>query len=356
LIVWKKLLLLLVVLIILGLITANLRQTPARVVDTLPVIRADIASTLSLTGTVINDHTVTITALLDGEIVAIQAREGVEVEAGETLAELDSQQATAMLDKAVAELRYERQNLESANRSYARNRDISSNGNVSRQALEDSLLGLQRAQAAVKVAEATITVNQLSVNNATIKAPFSGTVIEQTAEIGQWVEAGTQLFTLVASDGQVIEAQVDASDAGKVSLQQPVSMSSDAWPGFQWHSKVNWIAPAISSGDKANNAFAVRMALGDAAPDLLLGQQVDVELETDSRQNVLSLPLSTLQETVAEQYSVFVIEQGAVKRKPIDVGLLTINDAEIVNGLNESDLVIVPAGLPLAEGIAVEQQ
>jgi hypothetical protein len=68
------------------------------------------------------------------------------------------------------------------------------------------------------------------------------------------------------------------------------------------------------------------------------------------------LPLSTLQETVAEQYSVFVIEQGAVKRKPIDVGLLTINDAEIVNGLNESDLVIVPAGLPLAEGIAVEQQ
>jgi len=349
--VWKKVILLLAGLLIVTMLAANIRRDPARQVETIAVTRGEIFSSLSLTATVINDHTVTLTALLDGEIIAINAREGVQVEAGQILAELDSRQAKAMLDKAVAELDYERQNLAAAKRSHERNLNISSNGNVSRQALEDSQLRLRSAQAAVKVAIASITVSELHVQNASIRAPFAGTIVEQTAETGQWVEAGTQLFTLVASDGRVVEAQVDAGDASRVSLHQVVTLSSDAWPGVTWQSAVDWIAPTITQNNDAGaNAFAVRMAVGDGAPELLLGQQLDVELQTARRDDVLTLPLQAIHETAADVHSVMVIEAGTVQRKSFEVGLMTIDEAEVLDGLNENDRVILPGGAPLEEG------
>ncbi len=53
------------------------------------VSRGSVEASLQLTGSVINDRTVTLTALLDGEIMAIKAREGDVVDAGRVLAELD---------------------------------------------------------------------------------------------------------------------------------------------------------------------------------------------------------------------------------------------------------------------------
>ncbi len=336
------------------LLLTRLRQPVLHIVDTIVVTRGDIASSLSLTGKIINDHTVTITALLDGEITAIQAREGAKVKANESLSSLDSQRAKAMLDKAVAELEFQRHNLELARRTYQRNSNISSKGNLSRQVLEDSLLTLRSAQSAVKVAESSIKVNRLNVNNAIVRAPFDGTVIEQSAEVGQWVEAGTKLFTLTASDGNVIEAQVDAGDSARVVLHQPVVLSSDAWPELQWNSTVDWIAPAITLREKTSNSFAIRISLGDSAPRLLLGQQLDVELELDSRQGVLFLPLQALLEPVDDTYFVFTIERGVATRKKVETGLITIDYVEILSGLVENEAVIVLSGSSPKEGDLVE--
>ncbi len=314
-------------------------------VDTVAAERGTLASTLELTGSVINDRTVTITALLDGEIVDIGAREGDVVAAGGGLATLDNRFAATELDKARAELALARQALSSARREHERAATLSSRAELSGRAMDDSLDALERARIELRVAEAAVRLVELEVENATIVAPFDATVTDRGAEVGQWVEAGTKLFTLVATDGDVIEARVDAADTAVVALDQAVTLSSDGWPGRTWTSAVSWISPDVTGGDGdgAANRFAVRMPPGDAAPPLKLGERVDVSLETERREDVLVLPLEALDEYEPGRYRVLVDASGVARVREIGTGLVTIDSAEIVDGLEAGERVVTPA-------------
>ena len=320
-------------------------------VAALGVERGDLAATIELLGTVINDRTVTITALLDGRLTAIEAREGDAVEAGEALATLDVREATTRLAKAKAELELARRRLASAEREDERLRGLSRNGATTRQTVDDTADALDDARLSLAVAEFDVVLMRLALDDAVIGAPFAGTVIEQSAETGQWVEAGTPLFRLVASDGTVIEAEVDAGDSARVALGLPVTLSSDAWPERTWRSAVSWIAPDVRG--ETTNRFAVRLPLGADAPPLKLGQRVDLALEIERVEGVATLPLDALVEHAPGRYHAFVLEAGRARRVDVEVGLVTIDAAEIVAGVADDALVLVPGDVELEDGMAV---
>ena len=326
----------------------------ATIVETAPVTRGSIESRLQLTGKVINDRTVTLTALLDGEIMAIRAREGDVVEAGTVLAELDSRQAQALLDKASAEGILWQQSLDAATRNYERIRRLSQAGNASVQALDDSLDEMLAAQASRKAAEAEMTLNQLRLDNALIKSPFAGTVIQQSAETGQWLEAGQPLFKLVATEGVVIEAPVSASDWSRLRLGQVVELSSELDTDMRWQSEVSWIAPTVMEGNNTGNNVAVRFAPGDDAPPLLLGQEVDVDLSLQRLNDVLVVPLQFLNEDASGNYSAFVLVDGRTSLRAVTIGLSSLDEAEVVDGLAEDDQLINSGGQLLSDGQSVQ--
>lgn len=353
----KKLAVVGLLLVVLAPIILSFRSEKTVVVSTVDVARGDVTATLKLTGTVINDHTVTITALHDGEITSIAAREGALVTAGSTLAELDNRLAMAQLKKAEAELRFRQQHAQSTRQSYNRLKKSSIQGASSQQSLEDSLNELRNASAQLAIAEADLEISQVVIDNSTIRAPFDGSVTSQWAEVGQWVEAGTQLFTVVASEGKTIEVMIDGGDYGRVKLGQTAVLTSDAWPDARWESELSWIAPAVSSDNNSTeNLFAARIDIGEDAPPLLLGQQLDVELVFDHRSDVLTLPLHVLYEFEPDRYGIQVIVEGIARDRVVEVGLVSLLTAEITGGLREGDLVINPAGRRVKDGRPVRPE
>jgi len=322
-------------------------------VDVIVAERSAIATSLKLTGQVVNDRTVSITALLDGEITAINARQGDKVESGAVLASLDNQVAKAQVIKAEAELAYQRRHLQIATANYNRTRNLLGKGSATQQAVDDRLLEKRRVEAAFKVAEADLDIRQLQMKNAEVKAPFSGTIIQQAAEVGQWVEAGTQLFVLVAEDGRVVEMLVDAGDVGKVKLGQRADMSLEADPDTRWQNEVVWIAPSISANENSN-ALAVRVSLDDV-PGLLLDQQVDVELELARREDVVVVPQSALLND-AGGYYVLLDDNGVARRNPVETGIFSVEQAEITEGLDPGERVVVPNLVPPRDGQAIESR
>jgi len=132
------------------------RRAPGIPVETTRVELGDLMATLDLSGTLIDDRTVTVTALLDGEITAIGVREGEVTKAGQELASLDEREPRALVDRARAELVRERLGLAAARASHERLERMA--GDVSSQALADSRLALDSAEAAVDVAIASLRV------------------------------------------------------------------------------------------------------------------------------------------------------------------------------------------------------
>ena len=352
---WKKILLALAILFATALLVWTY-LTPAQPlqVQSIAPTKQTLETKLDLNATVINDQIVTITALLNGKIGQIKAREGDAVKSGEALALLDNRQAQSLLDKAVAELDYKRQKFKTTSRSYARLKNLSKAGNTSKQNVDDALDAFRSAETEVTIAQASVTLAELQLQNGTVRAPFAGTIIQQYAESGQWVEAGTPLFKLVAKDAYLIEAHVDASDWALVSMDQLVSLTTESAPDKQWQSVVSWIAASVATNDRDAKAVAIRFPLGKDAPPLLLGQEVDAELVLKQVEDALTLPLSAMVEREPGEYVVFVAQNNKAKLKPISVGLQNATHAEITDGLNENENVLVAPRAQLVDGMSIE--
>lgn len=332
-----------------------LRPTTRAEVTVIHAQRGSIESTIRVTARVINDRTVTLTALLDGQIQGMLVQKGQRVKAGQVLAYLDKREADALLEKARAQAARERESVDEAARKLKRLREMGRSGGASAQVVEDAEAEWHSARARLRAAEAELSVAEIHREKIEITAPFAGVITQKTAEVGQWLEAGTPLFTLVANQGREIEANVDAGDSGIVKVGQRVMVSCDAFPGHTWQETVHWIAPAITADQNdAINTFAVRMTLGSDAPPLLLEQQVDARISTSRKENVLKLPYGALIDK-GDSQQVAVVQDGRVKLVDVTTGLDDFSHIEIAAGLKGDEDIILPQGQkPLEDGMAVQ--
>lgn len=351
----KSLLITIVALLALTALVGGWKMHRGDAID-VTVINAEmgaIESVIRVTGRVINDRTVTMTALVDGQIQGMLVQKGDRVKAGQVLAYLDKREAEALMEKAAAVVAREQQAMDEAARKLGRLREVSFTGGASTQVVEDAQASWRAAQARLQVAEAEWRLARIHREKVEVTAPWDGVIIEKSAEQGQWLEAGIKLFTLVAEEGREIEANVDAGDSGVVEIGQTVTITCDAFPGRRWNETVHWISPAIITGDSAvMNSFAVRMTVGPEAPPLLLGQQVDVEIRTAHRESVLKLPYTALIES-EDNPQVAVVRDGKVVYVPVTTGIEDFTHVEIVAGIAVGDSVILTQGKAPAAGSMV---
>lgn len=324
-------------------------------VKQIAVERGPINHSVRVTGRVINDKTVTMTALLDGQIEGMLVQKGDSVKANQVLAYLDKREADALLLKAQAVMAREEQAVNEAHEKFIRLRDVKAAGGSTQQLIDDAEAEYKAAKARQRVASAEYRVAQIQREKIELRAPFAGVITEKTTEVGQWVEAGTKLFTLVGHAGREIEVKVDAGDSGTVKLGQNVRISCDAYPGIEWQEKIHWIAPSIIQDEKnqALNTFAVRISLSERAPQLLLGQQVDAHILIEEKENVLRLPFSALMGEPGH-YRVAVAKNQRIAFKEIHTGLEDDTHIEIIDGLAAGERVILPDGKQLQAGQAVD--
>jgi membrane fusion protein (multidrug efflux system) len=122
-------------------------------------------------------------------------------------------------------------------------RDTAALANATRQT--DVLAAeLAQARAALSHAQAVQDQAALNLSYTTITAPNDGVVGNRTLRVGQYVQAGTQLMSLVPTASAYIVANYKETQLTHVNKGQPVSVSVDMFPGQVFHGRVNSLAPA----------------------------------------------------------------------------------------------------------------
>ena len=214
--------------------------------------------------------------------------------------------------------------------------------------MEDAEIDLSsaRSQAGIAVEEAHSANLELSKQE--ITAPFSGTITARFAEVGQWVGPSESLFTLVDESQREIEVRVDAADSVAIEVGQVVAVSSDAFPGLEWHESVSRLGTAANN-DRNSNSVKVYISLGNEAPSLRFGQQVDADIRTAWNPNTLKVPFEALMSRDGQTF-VAVLSGGRVKLKPVETGIEDFSMVEIKQGLNDGELVVLSKGQLLQNG------
>lgn len=323
------------------------------VVKTISIEQGEISNVINLTGKVINDKTVTLSALVNGQITNMKISKGQVVKKNQILAQFDQREADAELTRLEAEQELTKLKQTLARSTFDRLLNMGSGG-VSQQQIDDAQSEWRISTAQLKVNNAALTIARIQREKYDVTAPFSGVIIEKTTEVGQWVEAGTPLFTLVAEQGREIEVNIDSSDRGLIHTGLSATLTSDAWPDQPWTETIHWLAPVvITKNNEALNSFTARLSLGAKAPALILGQQIDVELVIEQKQDASKIPYSVLIETDDVKQLAVVNSNNQIELKTITTGIEDITHIEVLSGIQPDARIAIPLETAFTPGQTV---
>jgi macrolide-specific efflux system membrane fusion protein len=301
---------------------------------------------------------VRVGARLSGKLVRLPANIGDRVERGQVIAELESADLAATVarhEAAVAVAREKiadaeaRQKLSEA--TYQRQLSLLKISGTSQQLVDEALRESQSAAAGVQIAirerefaDAQLREARVNLSYATITAPISGVIGSVTTQEGETVAAGLNAPTFVVIvdlDRLQVNAFVDEVDIGKVKLGQRVTFNVDAFPAQDFTGSVSAIYPTATIQDNVVK-YVVAIGIDDEDRSLLrpeMTASVRIQLET---RNVLAIPSRAIRQEGGRSV-VHVVNGEATEVRPIRVGWRDGPWAEVADGLNEGERILLNA-------------
>jgi RND family efflux transporter MFP subunit len=335
-------------------------------------------SVLDASGYVTARRQATVSAKITGKVTEVLIEEGMRVEEGAVLARLDDTEAKAQLSLARAQLAAAssqegeiRALLHQAESDYTRSQELFNRQLVSAQSLDaaraqrDTLRARLAANTEqVKVARESVSVAEVQLANTVIRAPFSGVVVTKSAQPGEMISpisAGggftrTGIGTIVDMDSLEIQVDVNESFINRVTAEQPVEATLNAYPDWKIPGSVIAIIP---TADRSKATVKVRIAIKakDAriVPDM--GVRVaflDPRPATPARTAApaVLVPADAIRAEGAGNV-VFVLADDKVAKRDVTLGKTIGTEREVLTGIVAGERVVVAPPPSLSDGDAV---
>jgi RND family efflux transporter MFP subunit len=202
------------------------------------------------------------------------------------------------------------------------------------------------SDAAVAAAEAAVAAAQAAVDDTTIIAPMDGVVGAVTYVVGE-ISSGssptnTPGITLVPSGALEVVADFAESDAAKVRVGDPVTVTFAALAGATATGTVSAVDGVATTGTNALVTYGVRVQLTDAPEGVSEGMTASVTVTVDEVTDVLFLPPGVITERDGQAFVLRPGPEDTTEEVTITLGLKGDIGTEVTGGLAVGDTVLVP--------------
>ena len=308
-------------------------KATALVAEVYTVKPQPFAQTLATVGTLRANESVTLVSELSRRLVKVQVKEGSEVAAGDLLFKLDDSDLLAELGEIDARVK-----LANANKDRVNN--LLPSKAISQQEFDSST-------AALNILEAQRNTKAVQISKTEIRAPFAGRVGVRQVSEGAFVTPTTPLITLQDVSQIKVDFPLPERYSGEVksglNFTFTVAGSARVFEGA-----VSVLEPAI---DAATRSLLVR-GLCSAPKGLLPGGFAEVTLTLDGLGHGVLVPSQAIVPSARGQ-GVYLITEGKAKLQPVEIGLRTDEEVQILRGLNEGDVVATTNLLRIRPGVEV---
>lgn len=325
--------------------TAQQAAKQAAAVETTPVIRMDIKSTVSATGTIRPVDSVEVSSKITARLKTVEVKENDEVKAGQVVATLDAKDYAAKRDQA----QYKVTNTQA---EYERIRYLYSIGADTEKQLEDAQMNYDTAVSALSQAES-------DASETNILAPMDGTVVGEPKTVGTMAVATSDNPTVIMRIADLstkkIMAKVDETDIGSVKVGQSATFTVDAYTDKTFTARVTKISQtdtantwdtstssssASSSSSAAVIYYYVTLEVDDPENLLLPAMTARVEINTADKPDALVVPISTLKTDANGSYVIVRNPDGSQENRYVQAGIYSDDYVEILDGLSEGEEVV----------------
>lgn len=337
-------------------------------------VRGPISHYLTSTANVRARREVEVAAQIAGIVTAVRVEEGDYVEAGNTLCSLDDRELRIDLELAEQRLAQTKIQVESARirkeqtETQIRNKLTELERNE--KALADGLLAesevaLERHQIEdleheLRVVESTVRENlhridqltseirkvELQLSQTAIVAPFPGRVTERAVELGQSVRVSDKLFKLGSFTPLYADVFLAEQDSQRTRPGQVVTIRL----GGGDHSATGEVERVSPIVDSETGTVKVTARFSNPGAAFRPGSFVRVDIETDTKPDVILIPKQAVMEEDGQSYVVLVDTDDTARRSAVEVGYQDGLRVEALSGVREGEKVVIAGQGKLRDG------
>ncbi|MDD2385058.1 MAG: efflux RND transporter periplasmic adaptor subunit [Sulfurospirillaceae bacterium] len=216
--------------------------------------------------------------------------------------------------------------------------------------LENATAQIRVQQADVKRNESLTKSNSAKIEDLILRSPSNMLVISRDAEIGTTVPAGVPVFRLVNPDTIWVKIYINERQSGSLHVGQSASVHLRSHPEkiYKGH-----IARIGLESDRVTEEREINITLDNPPLPLYLGERAEATIHIATHPSVLTLPQLAIT-TVNGENGVWVNNEGKAHFKPLTLHVSSPDGLIMIEGVNEKDTVILPAGRDISEGMRVK--
>jgi membrane fusion protein, multidrug efflux system len=313
------------------------RGGQAPVVEVLPVTKGVITEIAEAVGTTRAFESVQINAKVSGMVESVSFSEGATVKAGDELLRIDSAERRADHEAARAAITQEEAKRNELKTKLDRAIQLRRSGAGTEALVDDLQAQVKTSDSAVQNALAKERASRARMNDAVVRAPFSGRVGIRQVSIGTYLESRTNITTLDDISSVRLDFQIPENLLARIATGSTVRATSLAYGTRNFAGKVAVIDTRIDPVTRS-----VRLTALLENPDLQLrpGMFLNVWLEVTKRDNALLIP----EEAVVGEgplQIVFAVKDSKIERRVVKIGQRENGKVEVTEGLAEGEPVVV---------------
>jgi len=314
------------------------------------VERVSLPDRLTLYGTVTADRTAAVSSRVTANVVAVPARVGQFVAAGDVLVEIDPQTAKGQEAQARGALAQARAALSLAERNYERYRALAATGSASPLELDMARMQYEQATGAVQQGEGAVEAASSVAKESRVTAPFAGRVASRLVEAGDLAAPGRPLVTLESATGRRLVVQVPAGAvaASGLGTGQKLAVKIDGVTA----DTTGTVVEMSPGADPGTHTYTATLELtGSPVATGLTGRAF---LDGASRPSVL-VPENAVLASGGVSLVAVKDDAGRARTRVVTTGAASGGNVEILSGLSGGETVLVGLAAPPADGAPVTE-
>ena len=203
--------------------------------------------------------------------------------------------------------------------------------------------------ATVEEAAARLALAKAHLAECVIAAPFDGTITKVYVRAGDLASAKVPLLEMFAPSSLVVRFAVPEAHAAAVRRGLGLHVTLDAMPGQKFSAEVARVYPQL---DEVMRTRTVEAGLTESA-ELVPNMFARLALELQKAENAILVPAEAVLTTPAGGHVVFVVDQGKVHRRGVELGIRQKQVVQAVKGVKPDERVVVAGQTALRDGQAV---
>jgi membrane fusion protein, multidrug efflux system len=324
-----------------------------------PTVQQDMPVYLTGLGSVTAFNTVSIRSRVDGQLVAVNFREGQQVNKGDLLILIDPRPYEVQLAQAEAQLYKDQASLRDAQLNYQRFKDLLQvSGAMSQQQVDTQKSTADQFEGAVRADQAAIDNAKLLITYCHITAPVSGRIGLRLVDVGNIVHATDANAMLVITQLQpisVIFTLPEDSLPAVVKRMRQGTLTVDAYDRDDKTKLATGTLLTIDNQiDQTTGTDRLKATFDNKDGVLFPNQFVNIHLLLDVRKNSTLVPSVAVQRGPQGSFVYVVKADKTVEARTVTVALTQSNQSAIGSGLQIGEVVVTDGQDKLQNGAKVE--